>query len=189
MDDEQDPIDENLDLNDLFSSVFGLTESAGGEMAEAAALCLESQGHGLKTELVQQKRFEGQRVVIRRLKVTPEIRSSHNDDQKATYEGAEGVAILVVTELGTARSVSRAKKGGGFDYWFSEDPSLSHALCDPEAGRLEVSGIRNGTESEVQNRLNDKIEQTKKSDADYGQRKTYVVVVEFGTPQTWVEVR
>ena len=69
-------------------------------------------------------------------------------------------------------------KGLGFDFWLGslEDPGT---LFQRKA-RLEVSGIRQGSDSLIQTRVNIKLEQIRPSD---DVAPGYVSVVEFGTPK------
>ena len=52
--------------------------------------------------------------------------------------------------------------------------------------RLEVSGIRNDTNSRVAQRVREKIKQTKRSD---GHLPALIVVVEFSEPQSRIAKR
>jgi hypothetical protein len=69
-------------------------------------------------------------------------------------------------------------RGFGFDFWLGsiDDPQT---LFQRKA-RLEVSGIRQGSQSILQSRVNMKLEQISPSDA---LSPGYVCVVEFGTPR------
>lgn len=196
MDDEQTAKSASvIRLDRLGSPDFGLTPNVGGAMAEAASVCLDSEGHGVQEALHQVGDFEDQDVEVVRLEITAEMLRSHRDEIKATYEGAEGIAILLLLEFGAVEQFERATKagrdepGGGFDYWFVEEAVPDSLFLSDRAGRLEVSGIRKGEDSLIRRRLDEKVDQTKVSDEALGDRKTLVVVVEFGRPQTWVRIR
>ncbi len=104
---------------------------------------------------------------------------AYGDLEEATELAACGVAILVLRDLTGLRAIERARKGKGFDDWLGEDEPLFQ-----NKARLEVSGILEGTDSQVRSRLKQKLEQTSKSD-QLG-LPAYGVVVEFGRPQTRV---
>ncbi len=72
-------------------------------------------------------------------------------------------------------------KGFGFDFWIGSANDAS-TLFQRKA-RLEVSGIRKGTKSTIQSRVNMKLKQIAPSDAV---APGYVAVVEFGTPRSRV---
>jgi hypothetical protein len=110
--------------------------------------------------------------------VTEQMRRCYNDEQVTTEHGAYGVAILVARDVTDLEVVNKSRKGTGFDYWLG---TAANGLFD-DAARLEVSGIRNGSPSEVSQRVKQKVEQTKVSDR-MG-LPAVVVVVEFGAPHS-----
>ena len=70
----------------------------------------------------------------------------------------------------------RSRKGTGFDYWLG----LKGDRLFQHSARLEVSGIRQGSDEAVQKRVNQKVAQTKRS--DNLKLAAFIVVVEFGIP-------
>lgn len=105
-----------------------------------------------------------------------------NDLQEAVEHGAYGIAFLLIRELTDFTVIERARKGPGFDYWLGHDDGLFQRKA-----RLEVSGIQNGSESEVNYRAKEKMKQTKPSD---GQGlPAYIVVVEFNQPVSRVVIK
>jgi hypothetical protein len=103
------------------------------------------------------------------------------DPEVATEHGAYGVATLLVPEISDLTVVERSKKGAGFDYWLGEKND-GGPLFQGKA-RLEVSGIRTGSESAVESRVKQKLRQTQPSD---GTLPAIIIVVEFGSPQSVV---
>jgi len=103
------------------------------------------------------------------------------DPNVATEHGACGVATLLVPEISDLTVVERSRKGTGFDYWLGEKNDEG-PLFQGKA-RLEVSGIRTGSDSTVASRVKQKLRQTQPSD---GSLPAIVVVVEFGSPQSVV---
>ncbi|MEM9008358.1 MAG: hypothetical protein AAGE59_33220 [Cyanobacteria bacterium P01_F01_bin.86] len=72
-------------------------------------------------------------------------------------------------------------KGLGFDFWLGS-VHYTAPLFQRKA-RLEVSGIRHGSETLLQSRVNMKLKQISPSDAV---APGYVVVVEFGAPKAQI---
>ena len=174
-----------LDLNHLGrNSSHGVSEKRGQAFAEAAGVCLESQGHVQGAELrVRGDVSRAYQVVWPT--ITDQSRRSWEDIQEATEDGASGIAILLV-ELETPYSViRRSRKGTGFDYWLGDDSDVTFQ----RKARMEVSGIRQGDSRLVRARVREKLNQTKASDAQYGNLPAYVIVVEFGTPLAEVRIR
>lgn len=167
-----------LDLRVLASppGLPALTVHAGGSLAEAAAVCLEHNGHDQGVHL----KLSGKRKREFRLQweaASVQTMRTHNDPQDATEDGACAVAIVVVMEVTGLTVIERAFKGGGFDYWLGES---AESLFQNKS-RLEVSGILKGDDSEVRSRVRKKSVQTEKSDSL--KIPAFVCVVEFGRPQ------
>ena len=77
--------------------------------------------------------------------------------------------------------IERSRKGTRFDYLLgtkdSPGPYLQKKAC------LEVSGIRQGTDANIDSRVKEKLNQIRRSDI---MLPGYVVVVEFGAPKAKV---
>jgi len=104
-----------------------------------------------------------------------------NDDEVATEHGAYGVAAILISHVSDLQVVERSKKRTGFDFWLGAKDT-NEPLFQKKA-RLEVSGIRSGSETVVHGRVRQKLTQTDRSD---GQLGAYVIVVEFGSPKSRV---
>ena len=126
----------------------------------------------------------GGRAILEWQTASALIRRCWNDDEEATEHGAYGIATLLVPQVSDLQVVERSKKGTGFDYWLGSSTE-TESLFQNRA-RLEVSGIRTGTEAAVAGRVRKKLKQTERSDADLS---AVVVVVEFGEPQSRVARR
>lgn len=116
--------------------------------------------------------------------MTQQIQDSWNDLQEATEYGATCIAILLVQTLTDMRVTRRSPKETGFDYW------LGDKMDDfpfQDRARLEISGILKGTTAQVNQRVKEKIEQTKRTDSTA--LPAYIVVVEFSTPICKVVIR
>jgi hypothetical protein len=155
-----------------------LSVTRGADYADAAAVCLEHNGHEQHVKLAiagtEDREF---RLVWSA--TTQQIRKTHADLQDATEEGAYAVAIAVSCELTGLTVIERAVKGTHFDYWLGKDAESPFQ----DKSRLEISGILKGTEPEIRARIRNKVVQTQKSDSM--KITAYVCVVEFGRPQVF----
>jgi hypothetical protein len=103
---------------------------------------------------------------------------SWSDREEATQQGAYAVAILVMKRLDNLAVLERSRRGTHFDWWLGpagSDRLFQDKIC------LEVSGIRDGSEAQLRERVTEKWERfgtTVVSDAS--QRR--VVVVEYSRP-------
>lgn len=172
---------EDLSLADLGEGMPGLTPACGTMMAEAASVCLEEQGHGTVVDLRVQGDFQ-ESFDLWRIPVDDRIRRSHEDEHRATENGACGVSILAVRRLTGLSVLRQSRRGTGFDYWLG--PGGGRLFQD--AARLEVSGIRRGSPRSVRGRLRDKLQQIRRPGATL---PALVSVVEFGRAQVWLMKR
>lgn len=174
-----------FDLNYLGSgSIRYVPPSYGANLAEAAGVCLESQGHAQGVEIQVRGHIVGD-YSVEWPTITEEHRRFRNDESETTEDGASGVAILLV-ELETPYSViRRSRKSTGIDYWLGDASDVTFQ----RKARMEVSGIRQGNSRVIRARVNQKLNQTKASDDLYGNLPAYVIIVEFGTPLAEVSIR
>ena len=165
-----------LDLNELGDgSIPAITPALGNMLAEGAGVCLESQGYAPGVELTV-RGGESDSYRLTWLPVTDQALRAWADHRYATKHGAEAIAVLLAThDLGYA-VIEASRQGTGIDYWLGEP---SDDIFE-RTGRLEVSGIRQGTESVIRRRVNLKLRQTDRSDTTG--KPAVVIVVEFGTP-------
>jgi hypothetical protein len=91
-----------------------------------------------------------------------------------------GIAALIMPRLTNLTIIERSVKGRGFgfDFWLGSIDDMG-TLFQRKA-RLEVSGIRKGSETLIQSRVNMKLKQISPSNTV---APGYIAVVEFGTPQ------
>ena len=163
-----------LDLSDLAQGFPGITPAVGEGLAQAGGACLESQDHDEGVEL----RVRGSRTnaySLRWPEVTEQVIRCFNDPLEATEDGAAGVAILLAKREIGYEVVECSRRGTGFDYWIGDEADL------PFEGkaRLEVSGIRSGTDSQIRARVRQKLVQIEQSG---NFPAGWVIVVEFGRP-------
>lgn len=171
-----------LSLNDLRQNKPerpGWSIAFGAMCADAAAVCLEERGHSTPVTLIVEG-IQPCEVQIQMDAIDDTIRRFNADREVATEYGAYGISALIVPYLTGLTIIERSVKGKGlgFDFWLGsiENPDT---LFQRKA-RLEVSGIRQGSDSLIQARVNIKLEQIRPSD-DIA--PGYVSVVEFGTPK------
>lgn len=156
----------------------GLEPSLGGTLANAAAVCMHANGHASGVLLSVSGEYRDQLELCWN-GPTQRVRRSYADLQEATEFGAAGVAIATLNRIDGFIVMQRSRKGTGFDYWMAKKGEPTGPLfqgCIP----LEVSGILNGDDAELQRRVRIKRQQIGGS---YSARAK-VAVVEFGTPRT-----
>jgi hypothetical protein len=175
------PAKKAMSLAALATGMPGLTPASGQTLAEAAAVCLESHRHQTGVRLPRAGMMR-EDLHVEWQPVDEQNRRCYADMQEATERGACGIAILVVKEATGLVVVERSKKGTGFDYWLSDKDH--DGLPFVGASRLEVSGILNGTATQIDARVKQKKEQMKPTDHV---APGFVAVVEFGTPIACVE--
>ena len=109
------------DLSGLGAGAPGMTTACGTCLAEAAAVCLESQFHSPGVSLRIRGSFNN---AYRLVWATPTIqqRRTYADPLYATEHGACGVAILITQKLTGKVVVERSRRGTGFDYWLGDPP-------------------------------------------------------------------
>lgn len=147
----------------------------GGSLAEAASVCLKANAHRSPVSLIVRGDYK-RSASLTFLEVTDQMNRTHGDPEVATERGACAIAILLVCALSEYTVVHRSYKGTGVDYFLGD---RSDFLFQQKA-RLEVSGIGNGSKTEISRRKKIKLEQTKRSDAL--QIPAIVVIVEFSEP-------
>ena len=154
----------------------GLTATAGGFLAEAAAVCLEDRSHAPRVQLSLEGSYD-RKVLLDWDRVTGQQQQTYADMQEATEYGAAGVAILVLKRAARKVVVERSKKGSYFDYWMGTEGKDE---LFQNRTRLEVSGILDGDDRKLEARTQQKLEQIKHA---RGKLRSYVAVVEFGSPR------
>lgn len=158
----------------------GWSITFGATCAEAAAVCLEDQGHQ-NPVILQIDGMQACEIELGWGAIDDTARRFNADQEVATEYGAYGIAALVMPHLTGLTVIERSVKGKGFgfDFWLGAIEG-SQPLFQRKA-RLEVSGIRRGSESTLQSRVNIKLKQITPSDSV---APGYVSVVEFGTPRS-----
>lgn len=148
--------------------------AAGEFYAQAAAVCLEVGKHKPGASLTVKQPAE-RKYCLTWQPADDQMRRTHNDHQDATKHGAYAVAFVLARELTEFQVVLQSRKGTGFDFWLGkDDPDLFHA-------RLEVSGILQGDDQIIKQRVKEKKQQPAPSNKT--KLPAYACVVEFSRPE------
>lgn len=173
-----------LDLNELGSGdIRGISPPLGRALAEAGGVCLESQGHAVGVVL-SVRGYSDNEYPLNWPRITEQSHRSWNDPDLATEFGAVGVAALLIMKETGYTVIESSRKGTGFDYWLGNE---TDDLPMNGKARLEVSGIRQGDDQAVKQRVRRKLQQTSVSDELL--LPAFVIVVEFGRPLAEVRKR
>jgi hypothetical protein len=164
----------NLFINALSKGIGKMSEAFCAVCAEAACVCFQAQGHECGVVMTIGGTYTND-FEIHWTDVNEEARVTWSDPQVATEFGAYGIAFLLIRTLTEFTVIERSVKGTGFDYWLGcKDDNFQ------KKARLEVSGIRQGTEGDVNYRVKEKLEQV--TPTDQMGFPAYVVVIEFNRP-------
>lgn len=173
----------DLNLRDLDGPAHELTPAFGAALAEAAAVCLDDQGHTSGTDLTVAGAY-ADTYRLRWRRSSARSRRTWQDLEVTTEHGAYGLAALLIQACANLKIVERSRKGTGFDFWLANSGDAGPLFQNK--GRLEVSGIRTGDDAQVRNRTSAKVAQTTRSSSTL---PTFVIVVEFSAPQSRVHRR
>jgi hypothetical protein len=104
------------------------------------------------------------------------------DLHEATEYGAYGVGIVVALRLTKKSRVERSVRGTGIDYWIGDGASRDGPF--QRTARLEISGILNGDEAKIAERLRGKLSQSARSNSS--RLPAYIAVIDFARPEARV---
>ena len=185
-----------LNLSELETDdIPGVDRVKGSDLARAASVCLESQDHVPGVQLTVRGMSDSTHLLTWPM-TTPQTRRTRSDPQEATEDGAAGIAVLLaIREIGQT-IILRSRKPTGIDYWLGSYDDLNASVAERTMtdglqtliedeqlivkGRLEVSGILHGSDSDIRARSREKLSQSGRSDSSG--LPSYVIVVEFGGP-------
>ena len=179
---------EILDLERIRDGFPGITATAGGYLLEAAVLCLNRRHHSNGVALKITGSFEKEVALKWDLRIDSQLDRTWKDQNVATEHGALCLAALLVPFLTEYVVFSQASPGEGVDYYLIKK-SRANSEIDifHYDAKLEVSGLFQGTVSDVNRRFILKIIQTDKSPGE--NCPVFICIVEFGTPQSRFEER
>jgi hypothetical protein len=172
------PVLHTSDLSQNLPERPGWSVTFGTTCKEAISVCLEDQNHTSPIDF-SISGIQTSPITIHWEPPDPITRRFNADREVATEYAAYGIAALVMPQLTGLTIIERSIKGKGlgFDFWLG-DSTNPQPLFQRKA-RLEVSGIRQGTNRQIQSRVNMKLEQIKPSDGTY---PGYICVAEFSKP-------
>ncbi|TAE03974.1 MAG: hypothetical protein EAZ97_00770 [Bacteroidetes bacterium] len=154
-----------------------LSKARCESFAEAASVCLANCEHQAPVLLTVEGDLQAQ-FELEWQEITDEINNSNQNKQRTVEEGAYCVAMLVVEELTELRAFRQADSKTGVDYFLRKTQKGNEEYYAEI--RMEVSGILKGTPAQIEQRMKEKIEQSKQS--DYMNIPALIVVVEFSRP-------
>lgn len=172
-----------LDLHEI-PQVVSLVESWAMERMNAAAFCFGNCGHQTGVKLKVLGKGRGTYEVTWRVEHSDALKRTFADLQEAVERGAEGIAALLAAKTTGHHIISRSRKGTGFDYYLGPPGKLSGLPFQDNKGRLEVSGIMDGTDTQITTRVKSKKQQTGRSSGT--KMPAVVIVTEFTRPVSHV---
>lgn len=167
----------------LCEGSLGLTPRAGAFLSESAEFCLSKNNHPAPVTLKITGDSETSGVLEWSLPSNQETADrTYANQREAAEDGAYAVAIVIVTQMEKFQAVVKSPVGTGMDYWMTGDDDAEIFVA-----RLEVSGIFQGSPSQIGSRLQTKLEQTRQSDDT--RLPAYAAIVEFSSPEIRVSRR
>lgn len=159
-----------------------LTPAAGTNFGHAASVCLESQGHDINVNMIGEGHYV-KTYSTTRFAVDEQMKRTWGDEEVTTEQGAYGVAFILASNEMRVKAIQKSRKKTGIDYWLGTEEGLMFQ----NKVRLEVSGIRKGTNQQVNRRYDTKMAQSEKSDGSG--LPALIVIVEFSTPKVKTGLR
>ena len=148
-----------LPIHDMAARHYGLTPGPALSYQEAARVCLDRH-HKPPTNFNIRLRNQQSGVVVRWTPADARCQAAWANTDVATENAAYGCALAACEVTAQLHAVRRAETGTGADYYVAPE---GFGVDDLEGClRLEVSGTDHGSESLVEQRLQDKIAQARK---------------------------
>ena len=168
-----------VDLEQLFEDLPGITQSLAGTCYEAIIICLEDQHHesGVTGALHNFNDQLSSLKLVWTRPITEKTRRSWGEARNAVEDAAVGIAYLLIPTFTEYTVIERANIGEGVDYYLGYKEDVDIFKFQRKA-RLEVSGSL--AMDYPKSRVNEKIEQSKRSDSSG--LPAYIVVTQFRQP-------
>jgi hypothetical protein len=149
----------SIDLKGLAERHSGLTPSLAGTYAEAASVCFARFYASPVTLTIKHGSDNSTRELVFQV---PDQRTynAHANEIDATEAGAYGVSLAAIDDVSGLVAVRRTETLTGADWYVAPHGSTVDDLED--CFLLEVSGVSGGNSADVQRRLRQKIDQTKR---------------------------
>lgn len=169
-----------INIDELHKGIGNIAPQRCASFSLAARVCLHEESHSCPTTVD----IQGIATETVQVSWTPPSLSesgSYADREEATEDGACGIAFLVMPLYTEYDVIERSAKGTGFDYWLGMHNQLPFA----KSARLEISGIRKGTDGEIKKRVEIKKKQVRNGTSS--PLPAYVSVTEFSSPKVVIE--
>ncbi len=152
-------------------------------LIEACVVRLHEQGHqGDNIDLKVVGKFSKDVEIKKPYPVTDTLLRTWTEHNYTTDHAACAIALSLVYELTELTVISRSWTTTGFDYWLGPKGTPCEInLPFDNAVRLEISGIRQGNDYQINKRVKEKLVQTGQSDGL--KLPAFVIVTEFSTPK------
>jgi hypothetical protein len=169
-----------LNIDDLKIGLPAITPVFGAMLAEALLICLHRNGFdsGVNIEVENDNNSLTNFAINWTNIIDFQIDNSWKDQAMATEFGAVGLSILLVSKLTNYTVIQQSYRSTGFDYWLGIENAGKDSFIN--TARLEISGIFNGNEHIIKQRVKLKLAQTDIS--DYTNLPAYISVIEFSMP-------
>jgi hypothetical protein len=145
-----------LKIEEMHTRHRALTQPVAGSYYEAATVCL-SRHHASPLEITLSDNGEESHAALAWQAPDSRILDAWANTTDATEAGAYGCVIAGVEYLRDLFAVRRAETGTGADYYIGPNASGEDDL--EACMRLEVSGVGDGDEKDVNKRLLEKVRQ------------------------------
>jgi hypothetical protein len=170
-------MEELLDLQEIANGYYGLTKICGGYLLEACIATLWLHNHESELEMAIKGNERTFKLKFPEEKKTLQLANSWKDREVATEHGAACIGILLALKITKLEVIERAVKRTGVDYWIGNN---QNGVLFQKKSRLEVSGIFEGNDADIETRYKRKCKQTSQSDDSL--LPAYVSITEFSKP-------
>lgn len=170
-------MEELLDLQEIAKGHYGLTKTCGAHLLEGCIATLWLHNHASELEMAIKGNERKFKLKFPEEIKTVQLANSWKDKDVATEHGAACIGILLALKLTDLEVIERAVKPTGIDYWIGNP---KHGILFQKKARLEVSGIFEGNDADIEARYKRKCKQTDQSDDSL--LPAYVSVTEFSKP-------
>jgi hypothetical protein len=169
-----------LILEDITKGYPGLTDTRGHDLLEACIITLYRSKHKSGIELQITGIEENCKYLIWAKSYTSQIDRTWKDQNNATKLAAECISLLLAFKYTGFTVIESSVIGSGIDYWLGNETNDPDIFEDK--ARLEVSGIFDDDDTEINRRVKEKIEQTKQSANTL--LPAYISIIEFSRPKS-----
>jgi hypothetical protein len=164
-------------LDEIKLGLPGITKNIGCFLFEACIVTLNRHNHDCQGTIIK---VSGDTKIDVKLIweniFDEQMDRAWKNQLEATEHGAECIVVLLTLKLTDFTIIQRSRKGDGFDYWLGYKDDI---LFQNKA-RLEISGIYENNNIEVNKRYNVKLKQTEQTDNI--NLPAFIGIIEFSNP-------